>query len=416
MLRLPSNRFKSTGKDDTMNILAAQSGGPTAVINATLAGIIEGGKASGAAKIYGARHGIEGVMSRELVDLTHLTADEIMLLKKTPGSALGSCRHRLPEDFSHEDYIKIEKAVNGLGIDIFLYIGGNDSMDTVDKLSRYFEAKNAAVRIVGVPKTIDNDLIGTDHAPGFGSAAKYLAVTMGEMIRDTAVYNAENVLIVETMGRNAGWLTLAAGFPYFLGSESPDIILLPEIPFDEDGFTKELKRVLTLKKRAIVVASEGLKDPDGQYVQPDANQLDVFGHVQLSGVGNAIEHLIKTRIGCKTRVVEPNILQRCGAHLVSLTDLNESVEIGRAAVKAAVNGHTGIVMGFKRVSDKPYRIEIIENKAADVANREKKVPKEWFDLRDANVKKAVLAYLLPLIQGSVEPEYDENGLPKHFVV
>lgn len=396
------------------NILVGLSGGPSVAINATLSGIIKAGTQSDCFnKIYGARNGIEGVLKEDLIDLAPYSDEHsLALLMQTPAMALGSCRHRLkPESFE-----QILATFRKYEIGYFFYIGGNDSMDTVLKLDRYFKQNKVDIKVIGVPKTIDNDLPVTDHTPGFGSSAKYLYHTMSEIIRDTEIYPVETVVIVEIMGRNSGWLTLASALPRFLGQSAPHIIAIPEVCFDEEKFIQQINEVHKLEKAVICVVSEGIKTANGEYVGMDtkSGKVDSFGHTYLSGVGKHLEFLVADKIGCKVRSIELNVMQRCASHLASLTDLEEGRLVGENAVKSALLNQSGITMVFNRVSDNPYKVEIGYTDVENIANKEKDVSPEWFDLDNADVHKEIVQYMLPLIKGKLEPITDATGLPLYI--
>lgn len=402
------------------NIIVGQSGGPSVAINSSLAGVIKASGKFNIEKVYGMRNGINGLINDNIVDLTNYNNPKDLLnLMTTPAMVLGSCRIKLPEiDQDLNVYKNIEKIFKKYNIGYFFYIGGNDSMDTVKKLTSYFSSINYDVKIVGIPKTIDNDLVLTDHTPGYGSAAKYIAVTISELIRDTAIYNIKSVTIVEIMGRNSGWLTLAGGLPKFLGNDKPQIIALPEVAFDEDRFIEKINECLKVDDSVLAVVSEGIKDKNGNYVgsETKSGAIDTFGHAYLSGVGKHLEHLVTQKIGCKVRSIELNLMQRCASHMSSLADINSALEIGEKAVDAAINGHTGVTMGYKRISNSPYKYEIVANDVEFVANKEKFVPKDWTNLNNPECVKKILEYILPLIKGEVEISFDDNGLPCHFVI
>jgi 6-phosphofructokinase len=393
------------------NILIGLSGGPSAAINASLAGVIQEASACGEySKIYGALHGVQGVLDDKLIDLSPYTDERsLRLLQQTPAMALGSCRRKLkPEDYSRIDEVFAQREIGA-----FFYIGGNDSMDTIEQLSRHLQGSD--VRVVGVPKTIDNDLRETDHTPGFGSSAKYLYTTMREIIRDSEIYPVKNVVIVEIMGRNSGWLTLAAGLPAFLGQKYPQIVAIPEVPFDEFGFLDKIRTLFDAGERTIVCAvSEGVRDRNGTYVgmEQKSGVVDAFGHTYLSGVGKYLEYLVMEKIGCKVRSIELNVMQRCSAHLAAKSDLDEAVWIGRESVRAALDGKSGVMMAFRRISDAPYRAEVVPVDVSLVANQAKDVPERWFCLEDEAVRKEIAAYLLPLMQGEIEFIRNENGFPE----
>lgn len=403
------------------NLLVGQSGGPSAAINASLAGVLAEGIASEKiGKVYGAVNGISGVLADHIQEMDMMENEELLhLLKITPAMALGSCRYKLAEiDSDPESYQKIEAVFDKYNIGYFFYIGGNDSMDTVDKLNRYFCRIKKDVKVIGVPKTIDNDLVMTDHTPGFGSAAKYLAVTVDEIIRDTSIYAVKSVTIMEIMGRDSGWLTLAAALPKLLGGSKPDIVALPEVAFDENAFLEQINTLFQTTDNIVAVVSEGIRDQHGNYIGEDtkSGSTDIFGHQYLSGVGKYLEQLIHARIGCKVRSIEVNLMQRCAAHLASQTDLDEAEQIGRAAVKRALEGVSGEMMIFRRVSDHPYQIEIDSYPIGQIANKAAMVPDTMLDLDNSSCREKAADYLLPLIQGDVPQIKDENGMPKFFIL
>ncbi|MBR7184864.1 MAG: 6-phosphofructokinase [Clostridia bacterium] len=406
------------------NAVVGQSGGPTAAINATLAGVIRGVKENihdgSIPRLYGMHNGVEGLLEERLVDLTEFFADDkkIDILESTPAAALGSCRRKLPkmgeDDAVYEKLLAIFKKYD---IRYFFYIGGNDSMDTVAKLSAYTKGHDYEMHIVGVPKTIDNDLVVTDHTPGFGSAAKYLAVTMQEIIRDCAVYTTKAVTIVEIMGRDAGWLTASAAIGRAVNGIAPDLVYLPERTFDLQEFFASVRRALEVHPNVVVAVSEGIRFADGTYVGEgtQSGAVDAFGHKYLSGTGKALELAVKAEIGCKVRSVELNICQRCASHVASETDLEESVNVGRAAVKHAAEGVTREMMTIDRISTKPYVYQIGHSDIDLIANQVKEVPAEFINEAGNNVTDACVEYLLPLIAGEVSPAY-ENGLPVHVII
>ncbi len=403
------------------NLLVGQSGGPSAAINASLMGVLAEGLASpGIDKVYGAVNGIAGVLDGRLKELDMLRdGRQQQLLKHTPAMALGSCRYKLPPMEEHpEVYQRLERVFEQYEIGYFFYIGGNDSMDTVDKLSRYFGQKGSDIRIIGVPKTIDNDLVGTDHTPGFGSAAKYLAVTVDEIIRDTSIYPVKSVTILEIMGRDSGWLTLAAALPRLLGGAKPDIAALPEDPFDENAFLERITALFETTDNVVAVVSEGLRDAEGQYVGAAAQSgaTDSFGHQYLAGTGKYLETLVRERIGCKVRSIEVNLMQRCAAHLASATDLDEAEQIGREAVRHALDGETGRMMAFERTSDAPYAVTVKSLPVSEVANEARMVPPQMRNVEESACRETARRYLLPLIQGEVTQERDENGMPRFFIL
>ena len=394
-------------------LLVAQSGGPTSAINATLAGVIEAAiRNPEVSDVLGARYGIQGVLREQFLDLSGIEHIEDMLatLAVTPAAALGSCRFKLkdpaqdPSEF--EELIRIFQKHE---IGYFVYIGGNDSMDTVMKLNSYFTAKDIRIKVVGVPKTIDNDVTETDHTPGFGSAAKYVACSLQEIIRDSRVYSIPSVTIVEIMGRDAGWLAASSCVLRANGEPAPHLIYLPEGEFSPEKYLEDVRKAQLRYKAVIVAVSEGITAGG---VTSEA--VDAFGHKYLAGVGKWLEGYTKDHIGCKVRSIELNVMQRCSSHIASLTDLNEAERIGREAVKAALTyGESGVMMAFRRISNNPYRVEIVTADISKIANQEKKFPREWINPEGNNVTVDALNYFLPLIQGEPELEF-RNGIPVHF--
>lgn len=400
------------------NVIVGQSGGPTAVINASLAGVYKTAKDMGADTIYGMRYGIQGLLEKKIVDLGEKIRNDmdVELLKRTPASFLGSCRYKLPEISEDKAiYEKIFAILEELEIMAFFYIGGNDSMDTVDKLSKYAEKIGSDVKIVGIPKTIDNDLCLTDHTPGFGSAAKYVASTMLEIAHDTYIYHIPSVVIVEIMGRDAGWLTAASCLARNDYSLAPHLIYLPEVDFDENQFIEDIKNVLKTSRCVIIAVSEGIHDKDGNYISATSAVADKFGHAQLSGTGKALESLVKDRMDIKVRSIELNVLQRCAAHISSRTDINESFALGQAAVKYAAEGMTAVMSTIKRVSNDPYQWIIEPENVALIANQAKTIPLEWITPEKNDVTPEMEAYLRPLIIGEVSLQY-KDGLPMYLPV
>ena len=399
-----------------MNIAVAQSGGPTVAINASLMGVFEQALESEKIDtIYGSLNGIEGIINQNLVNLNELvkTKEDIELIKLTPSTVLGSCRYKMPSPADKpEVYEKITECFKKYNIGAFFYIGGNDSMDTTDKLSKYTMQNGIDVKVIGIPKTIDNDLYYTDHTPGFGSAAKYLATTLQEIVRDSAVYDLKSVTVVEIMGRHAGWLTASSGVLHANGETAPHLIYLPEGEFSAEKFLSDVNEQLKLRNSVIVAVSEGIKLDDASY---RSGKVDNFGHEYLSGIGKLLENLITEKIGCKVRSIELNVMQRCSSHLSSKTDIEEAILIGKAGVKAALSGETGKMMTFERVSNNPYKIEIGLVEAKLVANAEKTFPKEWITDNGTNISSEAIEYFLPLINGEVSIK-TKNGLPIHFKI
>ncbi len=405
------------------NAIVGQSGGPTAAINAALAGVIKGAMQSEYIdKVYGMKNGIDGLLADTVICLNSYFEDEksYETLKRTPAAALGSCRKKLPLESDpkyKQTFEKIIEQFKKYDIRYFFYIGGNDSMDTVAKLSKYTSECGYEVRVIGVPKTIDNDLLGTDHTPGFGSAAKYISVVMQEILRDTAVYTVKAVTIVEIMGRDAGWLTASSEVGRILGLPSPDLVYLPERAFDMDEFFADLKRILEEKPNVVVAVSEGLQFADGRFVgeSTQGGAVDAFGHKYLAGTGKALELAVKEKLGCKVRSVELNIPQRCASHIASLCDIEESFGVGKAAVSAAEQGVSREMMVILRNDDagEPYSSVYGHMDIDLIANRTKFVPKHFINERGNHVTDECLRYILPLIEGECYPEY-KNGLPVFF--
>lgn len=395
------------------NIAAAQSGGPTSAINSSLAGIFtEALKQPEIDTVYGSINGIEGVLGDEFVDLGKiLTSDyDIDLLMKTPSTVLGSCRFKLKDPLEDDsDYRRAAENLTKRGVKAFFYIGGNDSMDTVMKLDKWFRENGVDIKVIGVPKTIDNDVAETDHTPGFGSAAKYVAASLQEIIRDSRVYSIPSVTIVEIMGREAGWLAASSCVLRANGEPAPHMIYLPEADFSADKFISDIREAQKRYKAVIIAVSEGISIGEGF----SSELTDAFGHKYLSGVGKYLEKLVGDNIGCKVRSIELNVMQRCSSHIASLTDISEAKEIGEAAVRAAMAGESGVMMIFRRISNNPYRVEIVTASVDGVANKEKLFPAEWINAEGNNVTVDALNYFLPLIQGEPEIEY-RNGIPVHF--
>ncbi len=402
------------------NAIVGQSGGPTAAINATLAGVIRGAfeHSDVIEKIYGMRNGIEGFLEERIVDLSEFFKDETKLdtLELTPAAALGSCRKKLRSfESDGETYERVLSLFKKYDIRYFFYIGGNDSMDTVLKLSKFMKDHSYQMRIIGVPKTVDNDLAATDHTPGFGSAAKFVATTMKEILRDVNVYTVKSVTIVEVMGRDAGWLTASAALPALSGGVGPDLVYLPESVFDIEKFLEDVKGCLADHPAVLVAVSEGIKLVDGEYVGASGRVVDAFGHKALSGAGKVLENIVKERIGCKVRSIELNLPQRCAAHIASLTDIKESVGVGKAAIKCALSGKTAQMMTISRKDEAEYSVIYGNADISEIANAVKSVPKEYINAEGNGVTAECLDYLAPLIVGEVFPKY-ENGMPVHIVI
>ena len=403
------------------NVIVGQSGGPTAAINSSLAGVYRTAKDRGAKKVYGMLHGIQGLMQEKYIDLSdHIKTElDAELLKRTPAAFLGSCRYKLPA--IHEDqsvYEKIFAILDKLDIEAFIYIGGNDSMDTIKKLSDYAIITGHPTRFVGCPKTIDNDLALTDHTPGFGSAAEYIGTSMKEIIRDSFCleYSKGLVSIVEIMGRNAGWLTGACALAAGEDCEGPDMIYLPELPFDIAEFGRRVRELLEKKPSVVVAVSEGIRTADGKYVCELGNSVDfvdAFGHKQLSGTASYLASYIAGEIGCKTRAIELSTLQRSASHCSSRVDILEAYQVGGAAVKAADEGDSGKMVVLQRLSDDPYQCGTEVKDVHKIANDEKLVPREWVTEDGTYVTGEFISYVRPLIQGDVSPVM-VDGIPRHL--
>ncbi|MCG8500184.1 MAG: 6-phosphofructokinase [Firmicutes bacterium] len=398
------------------NCLIGQSGGPTSVINASLCGVIKQALNTNMIhRIYGAVNGIEGILERKIFDFcTQLkTRKDLDLLKTTPAAYLGSCRYKLPAiDADTHAYKELFDIFREYNIRYFFYIGGNDSMDTVMKLSTYAEKISFPIRIIGIPKTIDNDLVGTDHTPGFGSAAKYIAATVLEVTRDSYVYDLNSVTIIEVMGRNAGWLTASSALARCEYNNSPDLIYLPELPFSVEQFIRDIRTVQKHKKNVIVAVSEGIKNECGKYICEAVNdtKTDMFGHATLGGTGKSLEHIVKANFQAKVRSVELSVLQRCAMHMASKTDLDEAYNIGKEAVNTAVKGLTGRMMIFNRSTAPEYKISIDSVDVRQIANAEKKIPREWINEQGNDVMPQLIKYMKPLIQGQPDLVM-RDGLP-----
>lgn len=403
------------------NVIVGQSGGPTAVINSSLVGVFKTAKDRGANKVYGMLHGIQGLLERKYVDLSdHIKSDlDIDLLKRTPSSFLGSCRYKLPEiRENREIYDTIFSILQELDIEAFFYIGGNDSMDTIKKLSDYAILTGSKIRFMGVPKTIDNDLACTDHTPGFGSAAKFIASTAKEIIRDSLVYDAPSVTIMEIMGRNAGWLTAATALSRGEDCEGIDLIYLPEVPFEPDSFLEKIRNLQAKKSSLVIAVSEGIRLSDGRYVFELANHVefvDAFGHKQLAGTARVLADMVGAKLGVKTRAIELSTLQRCAAHMTSRVDITEAFQVGGAAVKAAFEGESGKVIVLDRVSEDPYICVTDSQDVHKIANIEKKVPREWISPDGTYVTDELIHYIRPLIQAELSPVM-VDGLPRHLIL
>ena len=402
------------------NCIVAQSGGPTAAINASLAGVIDGVRKSGSfTRIYGSLHGITGVLENNMMDMSLMALSHFPMLNTlelTPAMYLGSCRYKLP-DYTEDPapYKQIFERFEEYGISAFFYIGGNDSMDTVLKLSNYAKSIQSDVKIIGVPKTIDNDLFATDHTPGFGSAAKYVASTVLEIAHDAYIYKIPAVIIIEIMGRDAGWLTASSALARTTYSQAPDLIYLPEVAFSKEQFLADVKDKLTKQKTVIVAVSEGIHDADGTFICEYDSSVgtDTFGHKMLAGCGKYLENLVRSRLGVKARSVELNVSQRCSAAMISATDQQEAVAAGKFGVQAALNGETGKMVSFIREADADGNYQMVcgLEDVNEICNQEKVVPAEWIAPDGHDVTEDFVRYSRPLIQGNVNVPLGEDGLP-----
>ena len=396
------------------NIIVGQSGGPTAVINGSLYGVVtEGLRQTDAIEtVFGMINGIEGFLNDQVIDMRPLSANgELERIRTTPGAYLGSCRYKLPEDLTV--YPQLFEKFSDRNIGCFFYIGGNDSMDTVSKLSRYAASIQSDIRFIGIPKTIDNDLVETDHTPGFGSAAKYVASTVREIAIDASVYdNKKSVTIVEIMGRHAGWLTAASVLARKFEKDNPVLIYLPEVAFDQDAFIEKVSKALETTPNLVVCISEGINDGNGTFVCEYASDVGVdnFGHKMLTGSGKYLENLVKERLGIKVRSVELNVSQRCSSACLSAADLDEAVCAGTYGVQAALLGETGKMVSFQRTNDNPYKLTYTTADVNNICNKEKGVPLSWITNDGSDISEDFIRYALPLIQGNVEVPF-ENGLP-----
>ena len=404
------------------NIIVGQSGGPTAVINSSIAGVYKKAKELGIEHVYGMIHGIEGFLNENFIDLDEYLSDEdnYELLKRTPSAFLGSCRYKLPKIEGNEEvYEKIFNILEKYEIDALLYTGGNDSMDTIKMLSDYAKEHNKPQKFMGVPKTIDNDLPITDHCPGYGSAAKYIATSLKEIIRDNASFGKSRltVCIVEIMGRHAGWLTAAAALAKDESCEGVDAIYLPENVFDLDDFLKTIKKLAKTKESIVIAVSEGIQTADGKFVcelSAEDRSIDAFGHKQLSGCASTLANIVSKETGLKTRAIEFSTLQRAASHIASLTDINEAEKVGMKAVEEAFNGNTGMMVTLERISNSPYECNTNVYDIHNIANVEKKVPLEWINKNDNQMTDDFLQYARPLIQGELMPIF-KNGVPTHLI-
>lgn len=399
------------------NTVVGQSGGPTAVINASLYGTVYEAlnREDEIGTVYGMINGIEGFLNDQVMDMAPLEeSKELELIRTTPGSYLGSCRYKLPEDLNDPVYPQLFARFEAYNIGYFFYIGGNDSMDTVSKLSRYAEKISSNIRVIGIPKTIDNDLVETDHTPGFGSAAKYVASTVREIAVDASVYdNKKSVTIVEIMGRHAGWLTAASALARKFEHDNPVLIYLPETDFDQDAFIEKVRTSLETTPNLVVCISEGIHDNTGTFICEYSNDVgtDTFGHKMLTGSGKYLENLVKERLGVKVRSVELNVCQRCSSSMLSKTDQKEAIASGAYGVKAALNGASGKMVAFERLDGDDYQIDYVLKDVNVICNQEKCVPVTWITADGSDVTEDFIRYARPLIQGEVIVP-TEDGVPK----
>ena len=399
------------------NAVVGQSGGPTAVINASLYGTVYEAlnREDEIGTVYGMINGIEGFLNDQVMDMAPLEeSKELELIRTTPGSYLGSCRYKLPEDLNDPVYPQLFARFEAYNIGYFFYIGGNDSMDTVSKLSRYAEKISSDIRVIGIPKTIDNDLVETDHTPGFGSAAKYVASTVREIAIDASVYdNKKSVTIVEIMGRHAGWLTAASALARKFEHDNPVLIYLPETDFDQDAFIEKVRTSLETTPNLVVCISEGIHDNTGTFICEYSNDVgkDTFGHKMLTGSGKYLENLVKERLGVKVRSVELNVCQRCSSSMLSKTDQKEAIASGAYGVKAALNGASGKMVAFERLDGDDYQIDYVLKDVNVICNQEKCVPATWITADGSDVTEDFIRYARPLIQGEVTVP-TEDGVPK----
>ena len=405
------------------NVVVGQSGGPTSVINSSLAGVFKNAMERGYNKVYGMRYGIQGFIDGQYIDLADYIKNDldIELLKRTPSAYLGTCRYKLPG--IHEDktiYEKIFALLDELDIEVFVYIGGNDSMDTIKKLSDYALLTGARQKFIGCPKTIDNDLAITDHTPGFGSAAKYIATSTKEVIRDAMgfSYGKKNLTVMEIMGRNAGWLVGSTALAKGEDCDGPDMIYLPEVPFDLNKFSEKVEKLLEEKDVVVVAISEGIKTAEGKYIcefTAGSDSVDAFGHIQMTGAAAYLANMIHDKLGIKTRAVEFSTLQRAASHMSSKVDIDEAFAVGGATIKAADDGCTGMMVVIDRVSDDPYQSTTSVFDVHRIANDEKVVPREWINEAGDNVTDEFINYAQPLIEGTLLPVM-VGGVPRHLVL
>ena len=398
------------------NLIVGQSGGPTAVINSSLYGVVSEALAhpEEIEHVYGMVNGIEGFLNGTTLEFTEsLPGEKLEMLKNTPGAYLGSCRYKLPESLDDEVYPKLFAKFEEMNIGYFFYIGGNDSMDTVSKLSRYAEKVGSDIIVLGEPKTVDNDLVLTDHTPGFGSAARYVATTVREITIDANVYEKKSVTIIEIMGRHAGWLTAASVLARKYVGDNPLLIYLPEVAFDENEFLAKVEAAFEKNCNVIVCVSEGIHDKEGTFIcEYDSSVgVDNFGHKMLAGCGKYLENLVRSKLGVKARSVELNVSQRCSSTMMSAADQQEAVMAGKFGVQAALKGETGKMISFVRESDAPYKLVCGLEDVNEICNKEKGVPLEWITEGGSDIGPEFIEYAAPLVQGTVNVPMGEDGLP-----
>lgn len=401
------------------NCIVAQSGGPTSVINSSVAGLVHANMDKNIfEKVYAGLNGVEGILNEDIIDLSSMPKEDINTFKFTPSSGLGSCRYKLKNiDESDQEYKRLIDILRKYDITSFFYIGGNDSMDTIAKLSKYAKENKIAINFIGIPKTIDNDLMYTDHTPGFSSAAKFIATSALETYLDASVYINNGIFILETMGRDAGWLAASACIAKVSEKRVADFIYLPEGVFDKDQFIKDVRERFEKQNKVYIVASEGIKDKNNHFVsEMESTSHDKFGHTQLGGVGNYLKQLIlDSGITNRVKALELGILQRCSMHCASLTDINESFEAGYNALLASIQNESGKMVSIVRESQNPYRVSYSLIDASKVANNVRYFPKEWINKEQNNISKEAEDYFIPLISGNVDLELNEEGLPKYKV-
>ena len=400
------------------NIIVGQSGGPTAVINSSLYALVKEGlnHPQEIENVFGMVNGVEGFLKGNVFNFNKdISNEQLECMKITPGAFLGSCRYKLPQDLSDEIYTQLFKKFEELNIGYFFYIGGNDSMDTVSKLSRFAKQIDSDIRFIGIPKTVDNDLVLTDHTPGYGSAARYVATTVREIVIDVSSYNNKSVTIIEIMGRHAGWLTAASALARREYGDNPLLIYLPESDFDEKIFLERLQDCFKEHTNIVVCVSEGIKDKNGTFIceYDSSTGVDAFGHKMLAGSGKYLENLVRKELNVKVRSIELNICQRCSGTMLSKTDQEESYLAGKYGLEGALSGHTGQMVALKREGDSPYILKYSLEDVNEICNKEKTVPTQWITKDGTDIDDAFIKYSSPLIQGVVDIPIGKDGLPKY---